>query len=162
MKIVSLLLFLIGTLWAYVCIGFASYPFQLIYRIIEGSDEWDIGWPYHLLFTLFFLNSIVGYWVWWGWLHFFRKEKYLGRKRKNFWAISLANHACWILLLPILFGSILADDSGPSSIVYIWSTGVFEGGWIYLIWPMLLAILSGLFLNKPNPSNQAEVATPAS
>ena len=152
-------MFLLGAFWAYVCIGFVSYPFQLIYRIIEKS-EWDIGWPYHLLFTLFFLNSIVGFWVWWGWFHYFRKEKYLGRKRKSFWSISLVNHACWILLLPLLFGSMLVDNPESSNIIQIWKTGVFDGGWIYLVWPVLIAILSLIFLNKPNGSNQAQVATP--
>lgn len=161
MKILSLLLFILGVIWAYCCLGFLTAPFGLIWDAIKGKDNWGISWPHYLLFILLFLNSLSGYWIWWGWLHYFRKERYLGSSRKKFWSISLANHASWILLLPLVFGCISISESKPTNLAQTWSAGLLESGWVYLIWPTLICMLSLALLKETNGSNNAEVSAPS-
>jgi len=149
MKSLNLLLFCLGVIWAYVCLGFLFGPIMSLWHIVQG-ENW--GFTYlglistFILMLLLSINSILGYWIWFGWLNKFRKNKYHKVDKETFWKYSLINHITWIILLPFMFGLMGLNGQSHNPIT-IWLYGI--QGWWYLVWPICVCILSLQQMTEP-------------
>ena len=148
MKSLSITLFVLGIVWAYLCLGFLLGPIFAFgsETFLENSVGTMILW--YSLCVLLCLLAVVGYWIWLGWLKFFRKGVYPGGSRRRFWSISLIHHILWFILIPLFQAS---DDNNLSfNIIESWHVGftaMRSMGPIYFVvfvWLAINLLISGV------------------
>ena len=151
MKLTCIILFTLGFFWAYVCLGFTAAP------IVFAFENWSDVPIFHILgflilILLIWFNTILGYWVWINWLQKFKKNKFYKFSNETFWKTSLVNHLSWLLLLPLMFGSLGITEEINYNPIKTWLTGVRF--WPHLIWPLLLSFISVIFIIVSKKENQ--------
>lgn len=153
MRVLVIILFTIGLVWAYASFAFFALPVTILVLWHNGEQE---PVPYDILGFCFllFANSAVGYWIWFGWLVKFRKNRYIGVCEGTFWKWSSINHFMWVLLLPILFGSMELEVEGEHiNPIRAWIAGT--RAWPYLIWPTCVLIISLIVIYRIKVKREA-------
>jgi hypothetical protein len=128
MKIISITLFVLGLLWAYACLGFVVAPILFFFN--EPNFSGPLAVPLDFLLCVgLCVNAIVGYWIWWGWLRYFRTGVFPSR----YFGISLVHHAIWLLVGLLALAELDAL--------------VLPLSWVFLVWVALniLVCVVGLF-----------------
>lgn len=96
MKSVTIILFLLGCFWALICWAFVISPIG----IFDPSYRFQT----HDVFSSLLVSvlSIVGYYVWFGWGFYWKKNRFPWVTVSQFWTISLLVHVLWFLVFPFL------------------------------------------------------------
>ena len=148
-------LFTLGLVWAYFAIAFILAPFFLFISLLSGNSNDLTFYESIFLFLVLvpaFINSILGYWVWAGWIVKIRKNRFFHVSDEKYWKLSFYNHLAWIVIIPLLGGMVLIEQEDQYNIFKVWLTGL---KFIHLlIWPISLSVLSAIFLRQSQKQNQ--------
>lgn len=149
MGICRIILFLLGLLWAYLCLYFLLAPLIIFGGIFSFFFGEEAPWFNLLEFIGFlilsiplFLNSLLGYWIWLGWLVKFWKGTYFRVSESKFWKLSVINHFAWVLLLPTagaMYFNILYEANFTELLCFML---------LLSVWPLMVGITSLLFSRK--------------
>lgn len=96
MKIASIVLFLLGCFWALICWAFVISPIGILIPNYSFQTHDVVS---SLLASAL---SIVGYYVWFGWGFYWKKNRFPWVTVSQFWSISLTVHTLWLFTFPFL------------------------------------------------------------